>query len=73
MSEKFKKAFDEAVRIVNFIKAMALHSRLFHELCQYMDSDHQQFLLHTELRWLSHGKVLSRFFELRNEVNTFFI
>jgi len=38
-----------------------------------MDIDHQQLLLHIEVCWLSSGKVLSRLFELRNEVNTFFI
>ena len=50
MKIKLKKVFDEAVKIVNFIKARALHSRLFHELCQYMYSDHQQLLLHTEVQ-----------------------
>jgi hypothetical protein len=38
-----------------------------------MDSDHQQRLLHTEVRWLSRGKVLSRLFELRYEIRVFFI
>lgn len=38
-----------------------------------MGSDHRQLLLHTEVRWLSHGNVLTRLFELRDEVRTFFV
>ncbi|XP_025416803.1 zinc finger BED domain-containing protein 5-like [Sipha flava] len=38
-----------------------------------MDSEHYQLLLHSEIRWLSRGKVLSRLFKLRHEVRLFFI
>jgi hypothetical protein len=38
-----------------------------------MDSDHQQLLLHTEVRWLSYGKVSSRLFELRDEIRVLFV
>lgn len=38
-----------------------------------MDSEHYQLLLHSEIRWLSRGKVLSRLFELKDEVRLFFI
>lgn len=36
-----------------------------------MGSDHRQLLLHTEARRLSRGKVLTRLYELRDEVRTF--
>lgn len=36
-------------------------------------SEHYQLLLHSEIRWLSRGKGLSRLFELRHEVRLFFI
>jgi hypothetical protein len=36
-----------------------------------MGSDHIQLLLHTEVRWLSRGRMLSRLFELHSEVQLF--
>jgi len=38
-----------------------------------MGSDYVQLLLHTEIRWLSRGKILQRFFELRDEVRVFLL
>uniref|UniRef100_A0A8D8TWW8 Zinc finger BED domain-containing protein 5 n=1 Tax=Cacopsylla melanoneura TaxID=428564 RepID=A0A8D8TWW8_9HEMI len=67
-----KNVLDEAVKIVNFIKASDTKSRLFTLLCREMDSLHSTLLFHTEVRWLSRGKVLTRLFELRNEVSLFF-
>jgi hypothetical protein len=36
-----------------------------------MGSEHDKLLLHTEVRWLSWGNVLSRLFELRSGVQIF--
>lgn len=36
-----------------------------------MESDHKQLLLHCEVCWLSRGEVISRLFELRDEVQLF--
>lgn len=69
--DQFKTVLQEAVKIVNFIKSRALNSRLFSKLCSEMGSTHIQLLLHTEVRWLSKGKMLCRLFELRCEVQLF--
>ncbi|XP_035277215.1 zinc finger BED domain-containing protein 5 [Anguilla anguilla] len=69
--EELKYVLDSAVNAVNFIKAQPMHSRLFHVLCDEMGSGHVQLLLHTEVRWLSRGKVLLRLFELHREVQMF--
>lgn len=73
MPSKMKIVLDEAVKIVNFIKARPLNSRLFSALCNEMGSDHEHLLLHSEIRWLSRGKVLTRLLELRDEVRLFLI
>lgn len=66
-----KNVLDEAVKIVNFIKSRPLNSRIFAVLCEEMGSQFTTLLLHTEVRWLSRGKVLVRLFTLRNEVMVF--
>ena len=48
-------------------KNSALKSRLLKALCDETGSDHQNHLLHSEVRWLSRGKVLKRLCELRRE------
>jgi len=68
MPSKFKTVLEDSVNLINFIKARPLNSRLFSLLCDDMSSEHKQLLLHSEVRWLSRGKVLARLFELRQEV-----
>ena len=67
-----KQVLDITVNMVNFIKQRPLKSRMFARLCENMQKDHVTLLLHTEARWLSRGKVLSRVFELRQELLLFF-
>ncbi|CAL9700336.1 unnamed protein product [Knipowitschia caucasica] len=73
MPADLNKVLNEAVKTVNFIKSRPLQSRLFGILCAEMGSEHRQLLLHTEVRWLSRSKVLTRLYELRDEVRVFFV
>ena len=59
------------VKVVNFISARALNHRVFITMCKEMNSEHIVLLLHTEVRWLSRGKVLARVFELRESIEMF--
>ncbi|XP_031337243.1 zinc finger BED domain-containing protein 5-like [Photinus pyralis] len=68
-----KNTLDEVVKIINFIKSRPLNNRVFKILCDDMGSLHSSLLLHTEVRWLSRGKILVRFFELRDEVRVFLL
>ncbi|XP_041849953.1 zinc finger BED domain-containing protein 5-like [Melanotaenia boesemani] len=71
MPQSLKSVLDESVKIVNMIKGKSLNTRLFKTLCEEMGSEHTKLLFHTEVRWLSRGKVLTRLFELRDEVMLF--
>ena len=61
------------ITVVNYVKSSALNTRLFSKLCKDMDADHTALLYHTQVRWLSKGNMLSRIFELREEVKLFLI
>ncbi len=72
IGDDLKQILDITVNMVNFIKQRPLTSRMFARLCENMQKDHVTLLLHTEARWLSRDKVLTRVFELRQELLLFF-
>jgi hypothetical protein len=69
---KLKQVLDVDVSMVNFIKQRPLKSRILAKLGEGMQKDHVTLFQHTEVRWLSRGKVLSRVFELREKLKLFF-
>ena len=62
----------EVVKIVNYIKGSPLNSRLFTLLCNDTQANYKQLLFHFSVRWLWKGKVLSRVYQLKNELAMFF-
>lgn len=58
-------------RVVNFITAKGLHHRQFKSLLEECGSEYADVPYHTEVRWLSQGKVLNRCFELHEEICQF--
>ena len=71
LSGELSEVLKDVVGIVNFIKARALNTRLFNELCQEMGSEFKKLLFHSEVRWLSMGKVIERVLKLQVQVETF--
>ena len=71
MPEELKQTLDSAIKILNYIKASALNTRLFQKLCQDMESEHQNLVYHTSVRWLSKGNMLNRLVLLLQEVIEF--
>lgn len=63
-----KSVMDSVVAMVNYIKTRAVKTRLLKAMCQEAGTLHETLVLHTDIRWLSRGKVLSRFYELKNEL-----
>ena len=61
------------IKVINYVKSSALNTRLFSKLCKDMDADHTALLYQTQVCWLSKGNMLSRIFELREEVKLFLV
>lgn len=62
---------DQVVKVINFIKIRPLKSRLFEKICEEMDADYSRLILYSAVRWLSRGNILSRFYNLREELLVF--
>lgn len=73
LPSELNSVLQTATQIVNHIKTRPVKSRLFGLLCKEMGSEHESLLLHTEVRWLSRGKVLQRLFSLRDELRMFLL
>ena len=62
---------DTVVKIVNEIRSKGLKHRQFQAFLEELDTEYKDLLYHCEVRWLSRGKVLERFFKLRTEIELF--
>lgn len=59
------------VKTVNFIRSSSLKHRQFKNFLAEVDSAYPDVPYHCEVRWLSRGKVLERFFELHEVIDIF--
>lgn len=59
------------VSIVNYIKSHGPNHHHFHEFLKETDSEFADLSYYIAVRWLSYGKVLSQFFQLREEIKSF--
>lgn len=71
LSPTLNQVLECVVNVVNFIKTRPLKARFFRKLCEDMGSEHTSLLFYCTSRWLSRGHVLSRTFELRQEIYIF--
>ena len=65
---QFLACLKQVVKITNFVKASALNTRFFKQLCEDLGSEHTSLLYHTEVRWLSRGNATKRLFKMKNEM-----
>ncbi|KAF2346529.1 protein of unknown function DUF4371 [Trinorchestia longiramus] len=66
-----RSSLNLAIKGVNFVENSFLNSRLFAALCSDLGTDYKALLFYTEVRWLSKGNMLSRLYELKDEVEIF--
>lgn len=67
----FEHVMKIVTKIINSIRAAPLQHRLFKALLENTEDKEHDLILHTEVRWLSKGKVLTRFVNLIEEIKTF--
>ena len=72
LPQEFQDIMKSVVSVVNFVLTSASNSRLFSKLCCELDASNNIMLFHTDVRWLSRSKVLTRVFYLRDELKSFF-
>jgi len=66
-----KSVMSTVISIVNYIRKSGLNHRQFKSFVEDIESEYGDLLFHSEVRWLSRGKVLKRFYELRYEIEIF--
>ena len=49
------------IKIANFVKSSALHTRPLRKLCTNMESEHKNLLHYTQVRWLCKAGVMNLF------------
>ena len=60
------------VKLVNFLRCnSSLQHRLFRSFLEEVSAEFGDLLLHNDVRWLSKGRVLERFWNLREEIADF--
>ncbi|XP_071059422.1 general transcription factor II-I repeat domain-containing protein 2A-like [Pseudochaenichthys georgianus] len=70
---KFDNVMSVVVKCINHIRSRGSKHRQVRALLEEIESEYEDGLYFTEVRWLSRGHVLKRFFELRTELNVFML
>uniref|UniRef100_A0A674I7K9 SPIN-DOC-like zinc-finger domain-containing protein n=1 Tax=Terrapene triunguis TaxID=2587831 RepID=A0A674I7K9_9SAUR len=68
---KFEHVMSVVVSIVNYIRSRGLKHRTFRAFLEGVDTECNDLIYHTEVRWLSRGRVLQRLVALKEEVAKF--
>ncbi|XP_056121755.1 general transcription factor II-I repeat domain-containing protein 2-like [Rhinichthys klamathensis goyatoka] len=68
---KYEHVMSVVLKCVNYIRSRGLQHRQFQAFLAEIESTYGDVLYFTEVRWLSRGNVLKRFFDLRAEVKRF--
>lgn len=70
-SMRMEHVLSTVTSVVNLIRAKGLNHRQFKSFLDEIGSEYTDVPYHTDVRWLSRGKVLNRFLELHEEICQF--
>ncbi|XP_066569411.1 general transcription factor II-I repeat domain-containing protein 2A-like [Amia ocellicauda] len=68
---KLTHVVDTVTKVVNFIRGKALNHRQFVTLLEESESEYTDLPYHSNVRWISLGKVLKRVRDLKSEIDAF--
>lgn len=68
---KFDHVMKPVVKAINSIRSKALYHRQFKQFLLDIQAEYGDAVYHTDVRWLSRGSTLQRFFSLREEIGQF--
>jgi hypothetical protein len=72
LSGELADAMTTIMKLVNFLRSTSsLQHRLFKAFLSEVDAEYDDLLVHNDVRWLSKGKVLQRFWILKEEVHQY--
>ena len=71
LSIRLQESLGVAVKAINKIKANAKNDQLFRQLWEANDEEFKRLFLYREVRWLSKGESLARYWKLQNSAVEF--
>nr|XP_054593491.1 SCAN domain-containing protein 3-like [Nothobranchius furzeri] len=72
LSDEHAEVMTSMMKMINFLRASSSYQhRMLREFLKEVDANADDLLLHNNVRWLSQGRVLARFWAIRREVASF--
>ncbi|XP_076289655.1 general transcription factor II-I repeat domain-containing protein 2-like [Lasioglossum baleicum] len=71
INRRLYAVMSDIARVINFVRRCELKQTQLRRFLQELDSDYGELPNHTDIRWLSRGKALDGFFNLREEIRKF--
>lgn len=68
---KYDHVMKLVIKAINYIRSKALCHRQFQQFLLDIQAEHGDVVYHTDVRWLSRGSALQRFYSLREEIRQF--
>ncbi|XP_077340540.1 general transcription factor II-I repeat domain-containing protein 2-like [Lithobates pipiens] len=68
---KYDHVMKPVVKTINFIRSKAMCHRQFKQFLLDIQAEYEDVLYHNDVRWLSRGSALQRFYSLKKEIGEF--